>query len=176
MANTELLDQYRENRKATEPGFIKLVHNKLLFNMFLLSKLPMGFITGIKVKHLDAEKCQITVPFRWVNQNPFQSTYFGVLATAAEVSSGLMAIRATYKSKPSISMLVTHMEADFVKKATGLTTFTCISGAAITQAIEQAILTGEGQTVDALTIGTSQNGEEEVRFTIRWSFKARIKN
>lgn len=174
MPNTELLERYRENRLITDKKFYELVNNPFLMKLFLLTKLPIGLFIGVKVKHIDAEKCQMTVKYRWPNNNPFRSTYLGVLTIAAEVSTGLLGLLATYKAKPSISMLATRIEGDFTKKATGITTFTCLQGKEINNAVEQAILTGEPQTFPALTVGTSQTGEEEARFKIYWSFKARI--
>jgi hypothetical protein len=175
MAYNTLIEQYRANRKITDPKFLKLVRSGFLFNMFLLGKLPMGFIARLKVKSVDAEQCQITVPFRWVNQNPFGSTYFAVLAMAAEMSSGMLALMATQDSKPSVSMLVTKLEAKFVKKAMGLTTFTCNDGAIINAAAEKAIATGEGQSVVCSCVGKSESGEIEAEFLVEWSFKARSK-
>ncbi len=173
--NTQLLEKYRANRKVTDAEFFKMVNNPFLFNLYLLNKLPMGFVAGLKVKSCTTEQCQITVPYRYMNQNPFRSTYFAVLAMAAEMSTGMLGVVATHKSIPSISMLVTHLEADFVKKATGLTTFTCTQGKALTEKVEEAILTGTGTTFEALSIGTSEKGEEEARFRVQWSFKARLK-
>jgi hypothetical protein len=175
MSNEQLLEQYRANRKVTDPKFLKLVNNPVLFNLFLMGQLPMGFIAGLKVKKTDLEECQITVPYRWMNQNPFRSTYFAVLSMAAEMSTGMLALMMTKDSKPSVSMLVTHLEADFVKKATGITTFSCSEGKQINDAIEKAIITGEGQTYNATSIGTSKTGEVEAKFLIQWSFKARAK-
>lgn len=174
MSNTELLEQYRANRKVTDAKFLKLVNQPLLFNLFLMGQLPMGFMAGLKVKSCDSEQCRITVPFRWMNQNPFRSTYFAVLSMAAEMSTGMLALMMTRDSKPSVSMLVTHLEADFVKKATGITTFTCNEGKLINEAIEKTIITGEGQTFNATSIGTSLSGEVEAKFLIQWSFKARV--
>lgn len=175
MTNEQLLEQYRANRKITDPKFLKLVTNPFLFNLFLMGQLPMGFIAGLKVLKANMEECSITVPYRWLNQNPFRSTYFAVLAMAAEMSTGMLALMMTKDSKPSVSMLVTHLEADFVKKATGITTFTCTEGKQINDTIEKAILTGEGQTYNATSIGISQTGETEAKFLIQWSFKARLK-
>ncbi len=175
MPNTELLQQYRDARLINDPKFFKFINHPVMFRFFLAGKLPIGIFVGAKVKHIDTDKCQVTVPYRWPNNNPFRSTYFGVLVTAAEMSTGVLALLATYKAKPSISMLATRMEADFSKKATGITTFTCAQGKEITNAVEQAILTGEPQSFLAETIGTSQTGEEECRMKIRWGFKARIK-
>ena len=172
--NIQLLETYRANRKVTDAEFFKMVNSPILFNLYMLNKLPMGFIAGLKVKSCSAEQCEITVPFKYLNQNPFRSTYFAVLAMAAEMSTGMLGVIATNKSKPSVSMLVTHLEADFVKKATGLTTFTCTQGKELTAKVEEAILTGEGTTFEALSIGTSQKGEVEARFRVQWSFKARL--
>lgn len=171
--NTELLEQYRTARITTDEKYLRMVKNPFYFRMFLLGKLPMAFLAGVKVKHLDAQQCSVTVPFRWLNQNPFRSTYFAVLSMTAEISTGIPALLAVAPKHPSVSMLVTHSEADFMKKATGLTTFTCHQGKEITRAVEQAILTGEGQTFEALTTGVSETGETEAKFLLRWSFKMR---
>jgi hypothetical protein len=173
--NNALLETYRSNRKVTDVEFFKMVNSPFYFTMYKLTTLPMGFMAGLKVKSCNAEKCEITVPYRWLNQNPFKSTYFAVLAMAAEMSTGMLSLMATYKAKPSVSMLVTHLEADFVKKATGITTFTCTQGNEIVKCVEDAIATGEPKIFNAVSTGTSQKGEEEARFIIQWSFKARLK-
>ncbi len=174
MNNTELLEKYRTNRKITDVKFFKQLRNPILFNLYTGLQLPMAFMAGCKVKHVDLEKCEITVPYRWMNQNPFSSTYFAVLAMAAEMSTGLLALIFTRNSIPSVSMLVTHLEADFVKKATGITTFVCTGGKEMNEAVERAILTGEGQTFSATTVGYSANGEIEATFKIEWSFRMRL--
>lgn len=171
--NTELLEQYRAARITTDEKYLRMVKNPFYFRLFLLGKLPMAFIAGVKLKHLDEQQSSVTVPYKWLNQNPFRSTYFAVLAMTAEISTGIPALFATAPKFPSVSMLATHTEGDFVKKATGLTTFTCKQRREITETVEQAILTGEPQSFDALTEGVSKEGELEARFLIRWSFKMR---
>lgn len=173
MANNDLLEQYRANRKITDVKFLKLVRSPFLFNLFLMAKLPMGFIARLKAKSVTPDACEITVPYRWINQNPFSSTYFAVLSMAAEMSTGMLALMATQDSKPSVSMLVTHLEADFIKKATGITTFTCTEGKEINAIVEKAILTGEPQSITTTSVGTSASGEVEARFKIEWSFRMR---
>ena len=175
MSNQELLEQYRANRKITDPKFMKLVNNPVLFNLFLMGQLPMGFMAGLKNKKTTLDECQITVPYRWMNQNPFRSTYFAVLSMAAEMSTGMLALLMTKDSKPSVSMLVTHLEADFVKKATGITTFTCDEGVQFNEVIERAITTGEAQSYTATAVGKSKDGEIEATFKVEWSFKMRSK-
>jgi Domain of unknown function (DUF4442) len=173
--DNRLLEQYRANRIETDKEFFKMVLSPFYFNLYMLGKLPMGIIAGLKLASCDQNTCKITVPYRYLNQNPFKSTYFAVLAMAAEMSTGMLAVKATYKCTPSVSMLVTHLEADFVKKATGLTTFTCNQGNEMTSLVEKAIVTGEGTTFTAQSIGTSPAGEVEAKFNIQWSFKARLK-
>lgn len=173
MPNTDLLEKYRTGRAVSDPKFLKQLRSSAMFQLYTMTTLPMAFLAKTKVKHIDLEKCQITVPYRWINQNPFRSTYFAVLAMAAEMSTGMLAMIMTRDSNPSVSMLVTRLEADFIKKATGITTFTCHDGKAMNEAIERAILTGEPQTFTAITKGTSKNGEVEAVFKIEWSFKMR---
>lgn len=57
-------------------SFLKLVNNKFKFNLFLFSKLPSAFLCGVRVQFADESKCVVTVPFKWLSQNPFKSTYF----------------------------------------------------------------------------------------------------
>jgi len=94
---------------------------------------------------------------------------------AAEMSSGMIAMMHTQSSIPSVSMLVTNLEAEFVKKATGLTTFTCESGKDILNIIEESIKTGEGKTIKCTAIGRSDSGDIIAKFVVTWSFKARTK-
>lgn len=173
--NTELLDQYRLSRTKSDKKYLKLLNSPIMFKLFLAGRLPMGFMAGLKVKHVDTEQCQITVPYRWMNQNPFRSTYFAVLSMAAEMSTGMFGMMMTIESDPSVSMLVSKVESEFIKKATGITTFTCTEGKLINEAIEKAVLTGEGQQFLATTVGTSKTGEVESRFKVQWSFKMRSK-
>ncbi|MFN8276803.1 MAG: DUF4442 domain-containing protein [Chitinophagales bacterium] len=167
------LDDFRANNAIQTAQFRKVVKNNFLFRLFMLKSLPMAFLAGLRVAHFDDQQCSIAVKYRWLNQNPFRSTYFAVLAMAAEMSSGMMALMHTRHAKPSVSMLVTRLEAEFVKKATGVTTFTCADGDAIRKAIETSIVTGEGQTVRCVAEGKSATGEVEARFFVTWSFKAK---
>ncbi|MCS6818636.1 MAG: DUF4442 domain-containing protein [Chitinophagales bacterium] len=170
-----LVLQYRANQQKTEDLFMRLVKNPLLFKIFLLQQLPMGFLAGLRVRSLTRERCEVTVPYKWLNKNPFRSTYFAVLAMAAEMSSGMLSMMGTHQSNPSVSVLVTGLEASFIKKATGLTTFTCNEGLIIRETIERAIITGEGQTCTVTSAGMSKDGQVEAIFKVTWSFKMRSK-
>ena len=153
--------------------FIQLTRNAVKFRIFLLSKLPAAFFSGVRVKTIDETKAIVTVPYKWFSQNPFKSTYFACLAMAAEMSTGLLAMMNTYKTDPPISMLVTGLEAAYFKKATGITTFTCKEGLAIDNAIQEAIASGEGRIIKIRSAGKNENGELVAEFFITWSFKTK---
>src|SRR5215510_8401687 len=124
-------------------AFIKLMKHPLKFRMFLLSKLPSAYFTGVRVKEVDEKKCVVTVPYKWFSKNPFRSTYFASLAMAAEMSTGALSMAHLYKRKPSVSMLLVKMEAEYFKKATDKTSFTCNDGELIQRMIEESVVSGE---------------------------------
>jgi len=153
--------------------FASQMTSPLKFRMFLLSKLPSAYFSGVRVKSIDENKCEVTVPFKWFSQNPFRSTYFACLSMAAEMSTGALALGHLYKRKPPVSMLVIKTEGEYFKKATDKTTFVCEEGSEIKRLIAEAITTGEARTMRAKTIGKNKAGELVAEFYITWSFKVR---
>ncbi len=153
--------------------FLQLINSPIKFRLFLLSKLPAAFISGVRVRSADENKCVVTVPYKWLSQNPFKSTYFACLSMAAEMSTGVLAMAHIYKRNPPVSMLVLKVEGSFMKKAVGRTTFTCEEGQLIRQTIEDAIISNEGKMVTARSYGRNKDGEVVAEFSITWSFKAK---
>ncbi|MCZ6693800.1 MAG: hypothetical protein O6939_07840, partial [Bacteroidetes bacterium] len=41
---------------------------------------------------LTGNQCQTTIPYKFLNKNPFQSTYFAVQSMAAEASTAALAM------------------------------------------------------------------------------------
>ncbi len=153
--------------------FQKVATNSFLHKLYLLKSLPMAFIAGIKVKELNDKGAVTTVKYRWLNQNPFHSMYFAVLAMAAEMSTGIILINGTYNSKPAISMLVVKNTAAYYKKAVGKITFTCTDGALIAGLIKQAKESGEGVLIETKTVGKNESGDIVAEFVFTWSMKAK---
>ena len=141
--------------------------------MFLFWKIPAAFFSGVRVRYIDEEKSVVGIPFKWFNQNPFRSTYFACLSMAAEMSTGVLAMTWVHKRIPPVSMLVTKVDGDFTKRATGLVLFTCEQGREFKEAIERAAATGIPHMVTARSIGKNKNGEVVAEFTINWSFKVK---
>ncbi len=153
--------------------FLQLINNRFKFKLFLLSKLPSAFFCGVRVQQADETKCVVTVPYKWLSQNPFKSTYFACLSMAAEMSTGVLGLAHIYKSSPAVSMLVVNITGNFFKKAVGKTIFTCPDGLLIKQTIEAAVASGEGKTVTAKSNGINEQGEVVATFEVTWSFKAK---
>ena len=158
---------------GSKQQFIQLVKHPIKFGMFLFSKLPSAFFSGVRVLGISEEKALVAVPYKWFSHNPFKSTYFACLAMAAELSTGLLAMMNTYKRSPAVSMLVVSMEANYFKKATGSTAFICEDGKLITDAVKEAIQTGEGKIVKVKSTGRNSDGELVAELYITWSFKSK---
>ncbi len=160
----------------SQKDFLKLANHPFKFRVYLLYKLPAAFFSGVKVRKINEEKCSTSVPFKWLTQNPFRSTYFASLAMAAEMSIGALALSNVYKRTPSISMLVIKMEATYFKKATGTIFFVCEQGKEITTVIDEAVETGEAKSIIAKSTGKNNAGELVAEFLFTWSFKTKSVN
>ncbi len=142
-------------------------------NKFLFFKLPSAYISGVRVKQIEANKCVVTVKHRWINQNPFNSMYFAVQAMAAELSTGALVMNHVQNSGKKISMLVANNKSNFTKKATGRITFECLDGDLAGKSIQDAIASGEGKTFWMKSIGTNENGEQVSEMDFEWSVKSK---
>ncbi len=141
------------------------------FRLYLLRHLPFGFLAGLRIVHLDKNKAVVSLPFGYLNKNPFRSIYFASLSMAAEMASGIMALAEVMDAKVPVSMLVLTMRAEFLKKAKSKIVFECNEGNRIVEAILQSIQTNQGQTVELLSTGTDENGQIIANFWFTWSFK-----
>ncbi len=157
------------------PDFISLVRHPLKFRLFLLSKLPAAYFSGVRIREINEQSCQATVPFKWLTKNPFRSTYFASLAMAAEMTTGVLGLMQIYKREPSVSMLVVKVDSGYHKKADGRTRFTCADGALFEKAVDESISTGESRSVTARSVGVNERGEIVAEFYITWAFKPRSK-
>ena len=154
-------------------AFVRMIKHPLKFRLFLLWRLPAAYISGVRVRRIDETKAVVTVPYKWLSQNPFRSTYFACLSMAAEMSTGILALAEIHKRKPGVSMLVVKVDSEYFKKATDRSSFVCEDGPLFQQAIEETIATGEARTVRARSVGRNKAGEVVAEFWITWSFKVR---
>lgn len=162
-----------------DPARIQSMRRQVLsplgMRAWMLVKLPLALMAGLRVTELDADRCVVTIPYGWRSQNPFRSTYFAALSMAAEMSTGALALILIQASPQPTSMLITGMTAEFIKKATSTTTFTCDAGPTLREAVMEALASGEPVTRTVESVGRLPNGEIAARFTFTWSFKRKSK-
>ena len=147
--------------------------NWFLFKAYAIQKLPLAFLTGLKILKLDESKCITRIKYSYLNKNPFKSTFWAVLGMAAELSTGAYALLATKGREESVAVILVGTHAEFVKKATGVTIFTCSNWLAFEKAVCRAIETGEPQAATGRSIGVNSKGETIALFEFTWSFKIR---
>lgn len=141
------------------------------FHLFLLAKLPSAFFAGVRLKSITDNACTSTIKHHWINQNPFGSIYFAVLAMSAELTTGTLVLQKIRNSKQPISMLVTQQKSTFLKKAKGKITFTCNDGELINEALQKTISTTEGETFWMESVGKDEQNETVAIFNFEWSVK-----
>ena len=144
-------------------------------NLFLLFKLPSAFLSGVRTKSIDSQKCVVVVKHRWINQNPFKSMFWAVQGMAAELSTGALIMMKIQAEQKNIYMLVIKNKASFSKKAKGVITFSCNQGNLIDQALKDAIDTGKGQILILTAKGIDSSGAEVSSFDFEWSLKLKPK-
>lgn len=147
-------------------------HSRWKMALYMLQRLPTLLFWGVRVKKVTEQEGVVTLPYGWRTQNPFRSIYFAAQCGAAELSTGLLALTHLH-GKGKVSMLITRVEADFVKKADSLVTFTCTDGDAMRVAIENAVQTGTAVVFTARSVGVQATGEIVAQLHFTWSFKSK---
>ena len=162
------------NQSKSNIYFQRKMLNPFYFKLFLLLKLPMAFLAGIKLKELSCNRAVLQMKYKYLNKNPFGSIYFACLSMAGELASGMLASSIIYTNKYRISMLVVAVDIKFTKKAIGTIFFECNQGKEILSTIQKSIITGEGKTINALTVAKNDQGDIVAEFLIKWSFKLKV--
>lgn len=150
-------------------SYLEKMTNPFIFWWAMLFKLPSAIFWRLKIKKLDAESCEVSIPYFWRSQNPFKSIYFAALAGAAELSTGALC-QLSMAGKGKFSMLVVDFRAEYFKKADQLITFSCNQGQELEAIIDQ-LQPGESNKLTMISTGINKNGEMVARFHVTWSFK-----
>jgi len=149
------------------------MNNSATFRLFLFLRLPLAFFVGLKIVSLTREKAIVSLPFKWLNKNPFGSMYFACLSMASELSTGLMVMNYINESEHSFSMLVTKVEGTFTKRGLSSIFFECHDLETIEAAFQKAIASGEGVEFSLKSEGKNQEGETICSFEYIWSIKVK---
>lgn len=141
--------------------------------LFMLMQLPMGLIAGLRIRELNEQKTVVSVPFKYVNKNPFRSIYFAVQSMAAEMSTATACLLAVEGHKPSVAFIIVDLKATFSKKATGRVFFTCEDNAKAFAAVDSCMETSQATQATFKTVGKMADGTIVSEFEFTWSFKQR---
>lgn len=151
----------------------KLLDSPSRLKFYFLKNLPMALLAGIRVVTYDVSKAVVTMPYKYLTKNPFNSIYFACQAMAAEFSTAILCLQEIAKHDADISLLVVGLEAEFIKKAGQRVTFTSTDSGYLQTAITACISKKTPQNVTLHTVGTDLDGNTIAEFRITWSFKAR---
>lgn len=152
---------------------LRQMSSRLGMAAFMGYKLPLGLMAGLRVESITPMEATVSVPFGWRSQNPFRSIYFAAQAMASEMSTGLLGMLAVQSAPESVAILITGMEAKFVKKGTERTYFHCSDGLALFEGVAQTLDTGEGVEVPVRSFGRLKDGTLISEFSFTWSFRKR---
>lgn len=141
--------------------------------LFFIRHLPMAFLSGLNVESFDESRAVVSLPFSYLTKNPFRSIYFACQAMAAEFSSAVICLQSIEKYDTDLSLLVTGLEAKFIKKATQKIFFSCEKPDDQDQILEQCITGNSPVEIPYTSIGRNESGEIVAEFQITWSFKPR---
>lgn len=155
-----------------QQAYCQQVLSPARLRLFFLSKLPMAWLAGLRLRALTEREATVTIRYKYLTKNPFRSIYFACLAMAAELASGVQAMLHS-QGPGRVSMLVVGLQAEFSKKAVGTIAFHCPDGAAIAVAIAESRATGQGRTVACTSTGRDEAGDVVAVFQVTWSFKAK---
>lgn len=139
--------------------------------LFFLLKLPMAYLAGLRILEISETRASVSVPFKFLTKNPFQSIYFAVLSMAAELSTGILAMAALRELEKPLSMLIVGLDAKFIKKAKTKVIFTCNQGKEIYETVFKSLEEESGSTINVLSEGFDINGKKVAEFYFNWSFK-----
>lgn len=143
------------------------------FRLMLWRLLPLAAIAGLKLLTNNEKQCSIGLSYGYFTKNPFKSIYFAAQAMAAEMSTGLPALFWIRNRKVKVSMLVTGLEARFLKKAVGRIQFTFDDVKALSACLAAVVESNTPATYTAISKGTNAQGDVVAEFHIQWSFKAK---
>lgn len=164
----QIITQYMKLNPQAE-SYRKKMTNPLVFWFAMLFKLPSAVFWRLQIKKLDADQCQVSIPYFWRSQNPFRSIYFAALAGAAELSTGALC-QLALAGKGSFSMLVVDFRAEYFKKANQKITFSCNQGAELFEKIN-ALGINQSDQLTMISDGKNPSDELVARFYVTWSFK-----
>ncbi len=144
-----------------------------LFPVFLLFKLPLAWMAGLRLDVLEGGRCVVRMRHGFWNRNPFGSMYFAAMAMGAEMSTGLPAYVYLRQNQKNASLLLAGMEAVYHKKAVGRLTFEFEDGGDLIPCLEALVQSGD--TCRTVLVSRCYNESKQLmaEFRFTWTFRHR---
>lgn len=156
-------------------SFLNRFNRPFVFRWFLILKLPIAWMSGLKIRELSEARARVSMRYGFWNKNPFNSMYFACQAMAAEMSTGILALGHTDNQSVKISLLVKELNSTYKKKAVGAIEFICEDGLAVKDAVERASKNDEPILCKMISHGYDEKGDCVSSFEILWTFKRKSK-
>ncbi|MCH1436513.1 MAG: DUF4442 domain-containing protein [Flavobacteriales bacterium] len=154
---------------------MKRFNRSSVFSWFLITKLPIAWLSGLRVKSISDEKAEVSVRYGFWNKNPFNSMYFACQAMAGEMATGLLALGYVDNQSVKISLLVMDFNSTYKKKAIGNIDFVCDEGLKVKEAVEKAASADKPVLCVMNSHGYDEQGDCVSSFQITWTFKRKSK-
>lgn len=143
------------------------------FKAYLLAKLPLAALAGLRLRHLDESSCSVRLPGGWRTRNPFGSTYFAAQAMAAEMSTGAPALMLVRAASGSVAVILTGIKAVFTERIQGESVFSFEDVGGLRAVVEAVARNGGSAVYTGRSTGRTADGTLAAEFDVTWSFKRR---
>ena len=137
--------------------------------LWMLTKLPMGLLSGMYIKSLDEDRCEVVLKERWWLTNPFGSVFWAVMGMAAELSTGAL-VFAHAKGR-NVKFILVGVEGEFFKKVKGKSYYFCETGSDVLRSIEQIVNPNDTSVVILPVTARDEAGQLLAEFRFRWQLK-----
>jgi hypothetical protein len=147
--------------------------NSLLRRILFFRFLPLGWLAGVKVLSMDANRCTVQLQTAWRNRNPFGSMYFGSLQLGAEVSMGFPVLAMINECPKNVSVLILQSRSAFHKRGKGKVNFVCDNLQKFRESLENQEVLSAGGTVELYSKAYNKDGTLVSETWITWGIRER---
>jgi hypothetical protein len=157
--------------KTSNQDLFRKLSNNRLFRLYLMYRLPLTYLAGIKMVSFRRDSATISMRYKWINTNPFKSMYFAAMNMGAEMSSGLLLFAHIKEVSPKVSMLLEEFTSKYSKKVVGKVLFICQEGDELRNAAQIASESTDIQKITTKVYATDEMGTILATFELKWSLK-----
>jgi len=151
-----------------------LTRLNLYLKWFGIFKIPLVFFVNPKILQCNDHLIRVKIRLGRKTRNHLGSMYFGVLATGADVTGGILAMSIAQRKQQKISMVFKSVAGEFLKRPEHDVEFVCKDTQLIESMLDESKETGQRINKDIEVIATCPEtfqSEPVARFTLTLSIK-----